>query len=83
VDTFSKTLAKLASRPVFSLAKTENNWPNIKKGSVRGEKMARLARGFVILLTNLEFYSHLASWQVVIPNPDPSHTYTIQPTIKL
>jgi hypothetical protein len=35
VDKVFKTLAKLASRPVFSLAKSKNNWPKIKKGSVR------------------------------------------------
>jgi hypothetical protein len=49
----------LASRPVLSLAKTENNWPNIKKGSVRGKKtLARLASWFVFILANPEFYSH-------------------------
>jgi hypothetical protein len=32
VEKFFKTLAKLASRPAFSLTKTENNWPKIKKG---------------------------------------------------
>jgi hypothetical protein len=31
VDTFFKPLAKLASRPAFSLAKTRNNWPQKKK----------------------------------------------------
>jgi hypothetical protein len=29
VDKFFKTLAKLASSEEFSLAKSENNWPNI------------------------------------------------------
>jgi hypothetical protein len=29
VDKFFKTLAKLASSSVFSLAKSENNWPKI------------------------------------------------------
>jgi hypothetical protein len=29
VNNFFKTLAKLVSRPVFSLAKSENNWPKI------------------------------------------------------
>jgi hypothetical protein len=29
VDKVFKTLAKLASRPVFLLAKAENNWPKI------------------------------------------------------
>jgi hypothetical protein len=29
VDKFFKTLAKVASRPIFLLAKTENNWPKI------------------------------------------------------
>jgi hypothetical protein len=29
VDTFSKTLTKLASSSVILLTKSENNWPNI------------------------------------------------------
>jgi hypothetical protein len=38
---------------------------------VRGEKtLARLASGFVFLLANSEFYSHLANWRVVIRTPD-------------
>jgi hypothetical protein len=32
VNKFFKTLAKLASSLVFSLAKSENNWPKIYKG---------------------------------------------------
>jgi hypothetical protein len=32
VDKFFKTLAKLASSPALSLAKTENNWPKYRKG---------------------------------------------------
>jgi hypothetical protein len=55
VNKFFKTLAKVASISEFSLAKSENNWPNIYKLSVRGKKSARLASGFVILLTNPEF----------------------------
>jgi hypothetical protein len=36
-----------------------------------GEKtLTRLASGFVCLLANPEFYSHLASWQVVIRTPE-------------
>jgi hypothetical protein len=31
---------------------------------------ARLASGFVFLLANPKFYSHLASWQVVIRTPE-------------
>jgi hypothetical protein len=31
-NNFFKTLAKLVSSSVFSLAKAENNWPKIKKG---------------------------------------------------
>jgi hypothetical protein len=38
VDTFFKTLASLASSKEFLLAKSENNWLKIKKGSVRGGK---------------------------------------------
>jgi hypothetical protein len=37
---------------------------------VRGEKiLATLANEFVFVLANTEFYSHLASWRVVIRNP--------------
>jgi hypothetical protein len=59
-DKFFKTLAKLASSSVFSLANSENNWL---------KNIARLASGFVFLLANPEFYSHLASWRVVIRTP--------------
>jgi hypothetical protein len=38
VDKFFKTLAKLASSSVFSLTKSENNWPKILKGTARVEK---------------------------------------------
>jgi hypothetical protein len=65
VDKFFKTLAKLASRPTFSLAKIENNWPNILKGSVKGGLVSEL----VFLLANREFYLHLASWRVVFRTP--------------
>jgi hypothetical protein len=43
---------KFFSSSVFSLAKSENNWPKIKKGSVRVKKnnLDRLASGFVFLL---------------------------------
>jgi hypothetical protein len=34
-----------------------------------GKKIARLASGFVFLLAIPEFYSHLASWRVVIRTP--------------
>jgi hypothetical protein len=40
---------------------------------VRGKKNARQTghqSGFVFLLVNPEFYSHLASWRVVIRTPD-------------
>jgi hypothetical protein len=42
------------------------------KGSVIGEKkqLARLASGFVFLLASPEFYSHLASWRVIMCTPD-------------
>jgi hypothetical protein len=44
-----KTLAKLASSLVFLVAKSETNWPNLQKLSVRGEKiLARLVSGFCI-----------------------------------
>jgi hypothetical protein len=48
----------------FHLPKEENNWP-----------IARLASGLAFLLANPEFYSHLASWRVVIRTPDFSLTY--------
>jgi hypothetical protein len=32
--------------------------------------LPRLASGFVFLLTKPEFYSHLASWRVLIHTPD-------------
>jgi hypothetical protein len=38
VNKFIKTLAKLPSSWQFSLVKSENNWPKIQKGSVRGGK---------------------------------------------
>jgi hypothetical protein len=70
VNKLFKTLARLASRPVFSLAKSENDWPKLWKGYMRGEKaLAWMAIGFVFLLANLEFYLHLASWRVVIRTP--------------
>jgi hypothetical protein len=33
------------------------------------KKLARLASGFIFLLANTKFYSHLASWRVVIRTP--------------
>jgi hypothetical protein len=69
-DKFFKTLAKLVSRSAFSLAKTENNWPKIQKGSVTGEKtLARLASGFVLLLVNPEFYSPFGELESGYPHP--------------
>jgi hypothetical protein len=49
------------------LAKLENKWPKIKKGSVkRKKKLSPGWRvGFGFLFANPEFYLHLASWQVV------------------
>jgi hypothetical protein len=41
---------------------------------VRGVKtLAKLASGFVFLLANSKFYSHLASWRVVIHTPETTH----------
>jgi hypothetical protein len=42
---------------------------NIERVCKREKKLVRLASGFVFLLTNPEFYSHLASWRVVIRTP--------------
>jgi hypothetical protein len=47
----------------FHSPKSENNWSKTQKGFVKGKKtLARLVSGFVFLLANPEFYSHLASW---------------------
>jgi hypothetical protein len=62
VDEFFKTLASLASCSIFSLAKTENKWPKIQKGSVRGEKNpCQTGEWVCIFLANPKFYSHLVS----------------------
>jgi hypothetical protein len=67
---FFKTLAKLASGSIISLAKSENNRPKIWKRSVRGKKqLARLTSEFVFLLAKPAFYLHLVSWRVVIRSP--------------
>jgi hypothetical protein len=67
VDKLFKTLAKLASRPEFLIAQTENNWPKIQKGSVRGKKPSPDWR------MGLYFYSPIVKsthiWRVVIHNP--------------
>jgi hypothetical protein len=64
VDKFFKTNLKIFTRQVRKIL--ANKW----KLSVRGKKdLARLANGFAFLLANPEFYSHLASWRVVIRTP--------------
>jgi hypothetical protein len=50
----------------FHSPKQKTTGQNIGKVSERGKKLARIASGFVFLLANPEFYSHLASWRVVI-----------------
>jgi hypothetical protein len=67
VDKFFKTLAKLASTLVFSLPKSENNWP--KNIETVDSKRETNSIGFVFLLANPKFYSYLASWRVVIRIP--------------
>jgi hypothetical protein len=58
VGKFFKTLAKLArsaklaSSSVFSLAKSENNWPKIKKELVRGKKNPRQTGECVYIFTH-------------------------------
>jgi hypothetical protein len=43
---------------------------NYRKNQWEGKKaLARLASGFTFLVANPEFYSHLASWRVVIRTP--------------
>jgi hypothetical protein len=69
VDKFFKTLAKLANIQEFSLAKSEKMVKNTERVSERGKTIVRLASGFVFLLANPEFCSHLASWRVVIFTP--------------
>jgi hypothetical protein len=59
---FSKTLAKLASSSELLFAKSRNT-------RRVGKHLARLASGFVFLLVQSEFYSHLAR-RVVIRNPE-------------
>jgi hypothetical protein len=41
----------------------------IESVNEREKHLARLVSGFVFLLVNPEFYSHLASWRVVIHTP--------------
>jgi hypothetical protein len=57
---------------VFSFAKSENNCrKNIESISKWGKKkLAKVANGFVVLLANPEFYSHLVSGY---PHPWCSH----------
>jgi hypothetical protein len=50
---------------------------------VRKKKLARLASGFVFLLTNPEFFSHLASWRVVIRTPENIDTVRPKPKVSL
>jgi hypothetical protein len=48
--------------------------PIFRNCQLEGKKLARLASEFVFLLANPEFYSYLASWQVVIRTPDVCET---------
>jgi hypothetical protein len=58
VDMFFKTLAI----QYFHSPSHKTTDQKYRKGLVRrGKKLARLASGFVFLLANPEFYSHLAS----------------------
>jgi hypothetical protein len=68
VDKFFQTLAKLANSSEFSLAVRKQLAHNTERVSERGEKLTSLSE-FVCLLAKLEFYSHLASWRVVIRTP--------------
>jgi hypothetical protein len=46
---------------------------------VRGKKkLSKLASGFVFLLAKLNFYSYLASWQVVIRTPAISQRLAVK-----
>jgi hypothetical protein len=54
----------------FSLAKSENNWPSLKKLSVRGKEiLVRLANTFVFLLAKPEFYIAFGELASGYPNP--------------
>jgi hypothetical protein len=64
----------LASSSEFSLTKVEKKMAkNIESVSGGKKTLARLASGFVFLLAHSKFYSHLASWRVVIGTPCLSH----------
>jgi hypothetical protein len=69
MDTFFKTLTKLASSLELSLANQKTTGPIYRNFHEREKNLARLASGFAFLLANPEFYSHLASWRVVIRSP--------------
>jgi hypothetical protein len=51
----------------FQVGKQLAQYIDIVSG--REKTPTRLVSGFVILLANPEFYSHLMSWRVVIRNP--------------
>jgi hypothetical protein len=63
---FFTTLAKLVSCSVFSLAKSETvqlakNMKRIRGSEKKKQQKQTRQSGFVFLLVNPEFYSHLAS----------------------
>jgi hypothetical protein len=72
VDKVLKTLAKLASSfTIFTRQVRKRLAKTIERVSERENKPSPDSRrvGFVFLLANPEFYSHLASWRVVIRTP--------------
>jgi hypothetical protein len=73
-DKFFKTLAKLVSSldelGIFTRPIRKQLAKKIERVSEMGKKLARLASGFASSLANPEFYSHLASWRVVICTSD-------------
>jgi hypothetical protein len=67
---FSRHLPKwLVVKRIFTRQVKKQLAQFIEIISEREKKLAMLTSGFVYLLANPEFYSHLASWQVVIRTP--------------
>jgi hypothetical protein len=65
-------LSQLTQRPLVLYCQIlrETTGQKYRKGQREGKKfLARLAGGFIFLLANPEFYSHLASWRVGIRTP--------------
>jgi hypothetical protein len=66
VDVFQDTCQTGEKTSIFPRHDRKQLAQSIEIVSEREEKLASLVIGFVFLLAKPEFYSHLASWQVVI-----------------